>query len=148
MSLSKEQRGGDMGLGRVSVGLEFHKIIDYDRRAMRKALKAGASQVIKEAKRIVSRNAISAPGEVPGVVTGRLRKSIGVVKTGSKGGWIRVGPRTFKDKGVFYPAILFYGSTKRNIAKRGNFMTQALGIKRDTIRSEIRSALKNSLVPR
>lgn len=150
--LNKERfvSGNDMGLGRVEVGLEFHKIIDYDRKAMRKALSSGGAIVTKEARRLVSRNAISLPGENPGLVTGKLRRSIGVIARGSKGGWIKVGPRSFKSLGggFFYPAILFYGSKKRNIDKRNNFMVEALQTKRAYVRGEIRAALKDSLVPR
>lgn len=144
--------GNDMGLGRVEVGLEFHKIIDYDRKAMRKALAGGASEVRKEARRLVSRNAISAPGENPGTASGKLKRSIGVISRGSKGGWVKIGPRSFSKAGLtpglFYPAVLFYGSAKRNIAKRNNFMIEALQNKREFVRSNIRAALKASLVPR
>lgn len=142
--------GNDMGLGRVEVGLEFHKIIDYDRRAMRKALNHGAADIRKEARRLVSRNAISLPGENPGQETGKLKRSIGVISRGSEGGWVKVGPRSFKTQGggFFYPAILFYGSAKRNIGRRNNFMIEALQNKREAVRSVIRAALKDSLVPR
>lgn len=152
--LSKERfvSGNDMGPGRVEVGLEFHKTIDYDRKAMRKALSRGGADVAKEARRLVSRNAISAPGQNPGQVTGKLKKSIGVVTRGSKGGWIKIGPRTFSKAGlgggIFYPAILFFGSSARNIGRRNNFMIEALQKKREAVRSVIRAALKDSLVPR
>ena len=83
----------------------------------------------------------------------------GVVKVGPGGyvhGWIKVGPRRTKEmeakakkaKWAFYPAFLFYGSAKTGLAKRNNFMVDALQNKRDAVRSVIRSALKESLVPR
>lgn len=131
----------------LSVGLEFHKIIDYDRRAMRKALREGGADVRKEARRLLSRRAVSAPGEMPGMETGMLKRAIGVVSRGSKGGWVKVGPRTIKGS-VFYPAFLFYGSPKTGLEKRGNFMSAALQNRRDAVRSRIQAALKDSLVPR
>ena len=148
--------GNDLGLGRISVGLEFHKTIDYDRKAMRAALAVGAKDVIKEARRIVSSRAISAPGGNPGEISGALKRSIGVVTKGSKGGWTKVGPRRTKElerkasktNWAFYPAFLFYGSAKTGLAKRNNFMIDALQNKRDAVKSVIQAALKESLVPR
>lgn len=153
---AKFRTGNDMGLGRIEVGLEFHKTIDYDRKAMRKALAGGGRDVIKEARRIVSNRAISAPGGAPGEITGALKRSIGLVTKGSKGGWIKVGPKRTdemvakakKTKWAFYPAFLFYGSSKTGLAKRSNFMIDALQNKREAVRSVIRAALKDSLVPR
>lgn len=152
--MDRQTTTGSLGGFDLSVGLEFHKIIDYDRRAMRKALREGAAQVRKEARRIVSRRAISLSGDFPGLQTGALKRAIGIVGKGSKGGWIKIGVRKSKEMKDFYPAFLFYGSNivgrGRNgvLTRRGNFMTAALAAKRDTVRSQIRSALQNSLVPR
>jgi hypothetical protein len=132
----------------LSVGLEFHKVIDYDRKALRKALREGAAQVRKEARRIVSRRAISLAGEDPGLRTGALRRAIGIVGKGSKGGWIKIGVRKSKEMTDFYPAFLFYGSPRTGLAKRANFMETALGNKREAVRDQVRAALRNALVPR
>lgn len=146
--MDRESSSGSLGGVEVRVGLEFHKTIDYDRKAMRKALREGAAQVRKEARRIVSRRAISLAGQFPGMQTGTLKRAIGIVSKGSKGGWIKIGVRKSKEMTDFYPAFLFYGSTKTGLAKRGNFMTAALEAKRETVRGNIREALKHSLVPR
>lgn len=139
---------GTQGGIELSVGLAFHKIIDYDRKALRKAMREGAAKVRKEARRIVSRRAISLAGEFPGMQTGTLKRAIGIVGKGSKGGWIKVGVRKTTQMKDFYPAFLFYGSPSTGLAKRANFMETALGNKREEVRSQIRSALQNSLVPR
>ena len=139
--------GNPLGSVGLAVGLDFHKTIDYDRKAMRKALNAGGALLRKEARRIVSRKAVSLPGEAPGVVTGRLMRSIGIVKRGSKGGWVKVGPRTIKGS-VFYPAFLFYGRKKGDLEPRANFMVQALENQAEPVRNQIRAALAQSLVPR
>lgn len=131
----------------VECGLQFHKTIDYDRKAMRRALVKGGAVVRKEARRLLSRRAISKAGEVPGMQTGALRRAVGVIAKGSKGGWVKVGVRSIPGS-IFYPAPLFYGSKKRNIEPRANYMVQALQAKRETVRSDIRAALKDSLVPR
>lgn len=148
--------GNDLGLGRISVGLEFHKTIDYDRKRMRAALTIGGRAVIIEARRIVSRRAISRPGEDPGMVSGTLMRSIRRISTGTKGGWVKVGPtrtkemlaQAAKSKNAFYPAFLFYGSAKTGLEKRNNFMVDALQNKGDSVRTVIQAHLRDSLVPR
>lgn len=116
----------------------------YDKRRTRKALLKGAAEIRKEARRLVARRAVSAPGGVPGMQTGAMRRAIGVVSKGSKGGWVKVGVRSIKG-GVFYPAFLFYGSPKTGLAKRANFMVQALQNKREVARAAIADAFKGSI---
>lgn len=146
--MEKDSSYGSLNGINLRVGLEFHKTIDYDRKAMRKALAKGAAEVRKEARRIISRRAISSAGEFPGLQTGTLKRAVGIVSKGSKGGWIKVGVKKTKEMTDFYPAFLFYGSAKINLARRGNFITAALASKREGVRSQIRAALQNSLVPR
>lgn len=145
--MDKETSLGNLGGVELQVGLEFHKTIDYDRKAMRKALVRGAAEVRKQARRLVSRRSISLAGDFPGSQSGALKRAIGIVSKGSKGGWVKVGVRSIPNS-VFYPAFLFYGSPKTGLEKRANFMTAALDNKREAVRSMIRDALKNSLVPR
>lgn len=145
--MEKQSTAGEDGLLVLKVGLEFHKTIDYDRPAMRRALRRGARHLTQESRRLVSRRAISEPGEIPGMQTGRLKRAIGTVSTGRFGGWIKVGVRTIKGS-EFYPAFLFYGSPKTGLAPRANFVTEALENKRDAVRGEIRAALRDALVPR
>lgn len=131
----------------INVGLTGHKTIDYDRKAMRKALREGGGLVRKEARRLLSRRAISAPGEIPGMQTGALKRAIGIVSRGSKGGWVKIGVRAIKGS-IFYPAFLFYGSPKTGLEKRANFMEMALDNRRTDVKSLIQGALSDSLVPR
>lgn len=143
-----ERSQGEGGGIRLEVGLIGHKTIDYDRRALRRALNEGGARVRKAARRLLARQGVSAPGQFPGLESGRLQKSIGIVSRGTKGGWVRVGPRTFKDGHMFYPAVLYYGSAKRHIAKRANYMTAALQSEAPAIRTLVRAALRDCLVPR
>jgi len=148
--LSKDRfvTGNDISGLRMDVGLQFHKVIDYDRKKMRRALNQGANHVRKEARRLLARRGVvSKAGEIPGQSTGRLVRSIGTITRGTKGGWVKVGPRTIKGS-VFYPAFLFYGSPKTGLAARANFMEIALQNKSELVRNEVRNALKDSLVPR
>jgi hypothetical protein len=152
-SKSRFITGNDISSIRLDVGLTAHKIIDYDRRAMRRALAFGAAAIRKEARLLVSRRAIvSAPGEAPARQSGKLMKSIGTVSKGTGGGWVKVAPRTFSKAGLapglFYPAVLYYGSAKRSIEKRSNYMQTALQNKTENVRGAIQSALRDALVPR
>lgn len=146
--MDREVTTGSIGAAEVQVGLEFHKTIDYDRKLMRRSLVKGAGIVRKEARRLISRRAVSAPGEMPGMETGAMRRAVGIVAKGTKGGWVKVGVRKTAEMQDFYPAFLFYGSAKTGLAKRGNFVVAALDNKRDTVRDQIRGDLKNALVPR
>ena len=129
------------------VGLNFHRAIDYDRRQMRRALVKGAAVVRKEARTLVARRVVSQPGEFPSQLSGAMRRAIGVIGRGTKGGWIKVGVRAIPGS-FYYPAVLFYGSPVRNIAPRANFMTVALANRAEEIRSNVRDALRHALVPR
>lgn len=146
--MSTETTSSSAGGIDLRVGLTGHKTIDYDRKLMRKALNTGGGEVRSAARRLVSRRAISGAGENPGLVTGRLRRSIKIYKRGSKGGWVKVGPTVVPGMDLFYPAILYYGSTVNNIQKRNNYMADALQEKADSIRGHVRGALRDSLKPR
>lgn len=100
--------GKSLGGLEIQVGLDYHKTIDYDRKKMRAALVRGAGTVRKEARRLVNRRTVSKPGESPGRKTGGLWRAIGVVSRGTKGGWVKIGPKTISNR-VFYPAFLFHG---------------------------------------
>lgn len=146
--MESESKSGSMGGVEVNVGLKYHSVIDYDRKQMRRALNKGAAMVRKEARRLISRRAISSPGDFPGMQTGVMRKAIGIIKRGSRGGWIKVGVKKTPEMKQFYPAFLYYGSPKTGLAPRKNFMTYALDSRREDIRTDMRDALIKALVPR
>ncbi|MFW6167580.1 MAG: hypothetical protein ACOC8J_15515 [Ralstonia sp.] len=145
--MTQQSSDGQVAGISLHVGLDFHSTIDYDRKAMRRPLVKGAAVVRKEARTLVSRRVVSQPGEFPGEVTGAMRRAIGVIGRGSKGGWVKVGVRAIPGS-FYYPAVLFYGSPARHIAARGNFMTAALANRGSEIREQVRDALRHALVPR
>jgi len=145
--MTQQSSDGQVAGISLHVGLDFHSTIDYDRKAMRRALVKGAAVVRKEARTLVSRRVVSQPGEFPGEVTGAMRRAIGVIGRGSKGGWVKVGVRAIPGS-FYYPAVLFYGSPARHIAARGSFMTAALANRGSEIREQVRDALRHALVPR
>lgn len=152
---------GEVGGIILNVGLAFHSEIDFNKFPVKRALRNAANDVRKEARRLVSRKAISQAGDFPGSQTGRLKRSIQVISSGDF--WIKVGPMKTKSMKEFYPAFLFYGVTGRSrrrdhrtqpkngswkMAPRANYMTAALANRRSAVRAMIRSALLHSLKPR
>ncbi|APW38973.1 hypothetical protein RD110_18640 [Rhodoferax koreense] len=131
----------------VSVSFAGHTRIDFDKKPIKRTLRQEGAQIRKQARRLLSRRAVSVPGEMPGRQTGALMRSI-KVKVASGGFWAKVAPYKTNEMKKFYPAFLFYGSTKRNFEKRGNYMESALDTRRAAAQSAIRSALQGALKPR
>lgn len=131
----------------VSVGFTGHSRIDFDKKPIKRTLRQEGGQIRKLARRLVSRRAVSAPGEMPGRQSGVLMRSI-KVKVSSGGFWAKVAPYKTNEMKKFYPAFLFHGSAKRNIAKRDNYMESALDSRRSAAQAAILSALQGSLKPR
>lgn len=131
----------------VHATLVGHSKIDFDKRRIRKTLRQEGGKVRTAARRLVARRAVSAPGEMPGRDTGALWRAI-KVKVASGGFWARISPFKTNEMSMFYPAVLHHGSKQRNIAARGNYMTDALEQRRAGAQAAIRSALQSSLKPR
>lgn len=94
----------------LNVRLDGFTRIDFERKKIRKALRAAGRAIQKEARRLVSRRAISNPGEYPGKTSGKLQRSI-QVKLSKSGFLVRVAPYDKSGSmGVFYPALLYYGT--------------------------------------
>ena len=134
----------------VNATIIGHSRIDFDKRPVRKVLRVEARKIQREARRLVSRRAISDAGQNPGLETGTLRRAIDL-RWGSGGWWVKVEPTTARIKlsgKMYYPAVLYYGSTKRGIEPRANYMGTALDKRAAPARAAIRQALEQSLKPR
>jgi len=142
------QQGSQSSANGLHLGVQLD-FTDWalNKKPIRASLVKGAAVVRKEARRIASRRAVSLAGEFPGMQTGALKRAIGIVGKGSKGGWVKVGVRSIPNS-IFYPAFLFYGSPKTNLAKRGNFMEQALDGRREEVRSMIRASFQQAIEAR
>lgn len=132
----------------INATLEGFSRIDFDGKRIRKTMRLLGREVQKEARRLVARRAISGAGDYPGRQTGAMWRAI-KYRVSKPGFLVRIQPDKTEEMGKdFYPAYLNYGSKKRNLAKRRNFMTDALESRRDMARSAIKRALKDALVPR
>lgn len=132
----------------VNVKLDGFSRIDFDKRKIRKTMQVLGRDVQKEARWLVSRRLISGAGEFPGRDTGALWRAI-KYKVSKPGFLVRIQPDKTAEMGPdFYPAFLLYGSKKRDLAARKNYMTTALENRRDVARVALRNALQDSLIPR
>lgn len=147
----------------VNVTITGHSRIDFDKPQIRKAMRQLGAGVRKEARRMVSRRAISGAGEYPGRQTGALMRSI-VARVSKPGFLVRISPTRTEEMGsYFYPASLHYGVTgkpsrkdhraqvkdgKWRIKPRGNYMTDALDNRSEHVRAVLRRVLKDALIPR
>lgn len=93
---------------------------DYDRKVVMSGITKAARGVQKLSKSLLNkRGAPSQPNEYPKRVSGNMWRHVKVHKSTRKDRlWARVEIDSFKDKSVWYPAVLFYGSDKRNIKPR------------------------------
>lgn len=95
----------------------FDKSVDFDRAAIRKAMRSVGQLVRRDAIAYVSRGAVSKPGEYPGKRRGVLARSI-KVKVSRSGFLVRISPQMVDGMKAFYPAFLAYGARRRQGAKR------------------------------
>lgn len=138
----------------VRVDVEDFNNLIFDKRELKRAIKAGGNLVLQEARRLISSRAISSAGGIPGLDSGTMKASI-KTKVGSGGGYVRVMPymtakmrtattsKQYKN-GAFYPAFLFYG-TSRGLKPRKDFMEVALSNKQFEIRGAIMASLQNAI---
>ena len=135
-----------------------HRSIDFDKRKLRKAVRAGARLVRREGRRLAGKKSgsgrryrvwgdmlhrASAPGAPPAKLTGALQRSV-FFRTleGTSGLAMSVGP---SPRRVFYARFLAGGTEKMDARP---FMGEALERHEGPIRNALRDALKSSLVPR
>lgn len=131
----------------LNVKFEGFSKIDFDKKKIRKTMRTLGRDVQKEARRLVARRAISGAGEYPGRQTGRLWRAI-KYRVSKPGFLVKIMPGKTADMKDFYPAFLLYGSKKRDLAPRKNYMTDALDNRRSVARGALRNALMDSLKPR
>lgn len=131
----------------LNVKLAGFSRIDFDKKKIRKTMRLLGRDVQKDARRLVSRRAISGAGEYPGRQTGRLWRAI-KYKVSKPGFLVKVMPAKTAGMKDYYPAFLRYGSKSRDLAPRKNYMTDALDNRRSMARGALSNALRDSLVPR
>lgn len=132
----------------VNVKIDGFSRIDFDTRKVRAGMRFIGRDMQREARKLVSRRAVSKPGEIPGRDSGATQRSIRY-RVSRPGFLVRIAPFKTADMGKdFYPAFLHYGSEKNNLKPRENYMVKALENRADNTRNVLRRALEDALVPR
>lgn len=149
----------------ASVFWEGHSHLDFDRRQIRKAMRAIGADIRKVARKKIARRAVSAAGEAPGKLTGTLQRAI-KARVSKPGLLVSIRPEKTEAMGKdFYPAFLNYGVRRHRSAKaakshkrqpdgpyklapRANYMVEALEERRENARQVLADALQNALIAR
>lgn len=145
MSEAKLRAGGVY----LDVGLSGNfERIDFRRAPVRKAMDRIGRAVRFRSRRLVARRAVSQAGEYPGIDSGEMLKGI-QYKVSKPGFLVIIQPQKTSGMDKFYPAFLHAGAKHRRrggtLAPRGNFMIDAMNMKRDFIQRELHAALVKGL---
>jgi hypothetical protein len=115
--------------------------MDFNRTPVMRVLRAQAKKVAQTSKRLVSAKGPSKDGQYPGRVSGQMRKHIKVHASKKQDKfWTRVQVDSIENS-MFYPAVLNYGSSKRNIKPRQNAITAGGDLHATEIQNAIAEAL-------
>jgi hypothetical protein len=130
----------------VFINTAGHSLVYFEKGRVRAAMRAAGRDVQKEARRLVARRAISAAGENPGRQTGALMRAI-KPRVSKSGFMVKVMPDKTADMRAYYPAFLYYGVPGR-LAKRNNYMAEALDNRRSSVQALLAAAMDGALQPK
>lgn len=137
----------------IHVRLFGFQRIDYDRKPIRKVLRAEGRELRDVARKFVSTRGVSSNGDYPGLRTGLLRRS--VRERVLRGGFAVVveptrkvieAKRGYED--AAYPWILNAGVKNTRLGRRADYVQAGLRRRTDAATESIRAALETALVPR
>jgi hypothetical protein len=115
------------GFFSADVFWEGHSYLDFDKRKIRKAMRAIGADIRKVARKKVARRAVSDAGAAPGKQSGTLQRSIRV-KVSKPGLLVRIAPDKTEAMGThFYPAFLNYG-VRQGSAMKGLAAGEGVGV--------------------
>ena len=102
----------------ASVFWEGHSYLDFDRRQIRKAMRAIGADIRKVARKKIARRAVSSAGEAPGKLTGTLQRAV-KHRVSKSGLLVSIRPEKTAAMGKdFYPAFLNAGVRQGSAMKR------------------------------
>lgn len=102
----------------AAVFWEGHSHLDFDRRQIRKAMRAIGADIRKVARKKVARRAVSEAGKAPGKQTGTLQRAI-KSRVSKSGLLVAIRPEKTEAMGKdFYPAFLNAGVRQGGALKR------------------------------
>ncbi|WP_289077032.1 hypothetical protein [uncultured Parasutterella sp.] len=123
------------------------KFFDFDKKVIKRRLRKVGRIIQKEARRLISRQAVSAPGNFPGTDTGVMSDSVkATVSRSGHSVWIR----PTKTAGIrdFYPAFVIYGHRGPKTDSQNQRSKKRKGKKVAAPRKNFIEAAANNYAPR
>lgn len=123
------------------------KFFDFDKKVIKRGLRNVGRDIRKEARQLISRKAVSAPGDFPGKDTGVMSKSIkATVSRSGHSVWIR--PTKTAGMRDFYPAFVIYGHRGPKTDSQNQRSKKRKGKKAAEPRKNFIEAAANNYAPR
>lgn len=95
----------------LNLRIRFDELLsfsDIDGKELKKTQRKVGREVQKIARKLVSKRAVSKPGELPGMNTGKLRKAISY-RPSRSGFSVGISSRAKGFNGTYYPPFVVYG---------------------------------------
>lgn len=99
--------------------IQFDELLsfsDIDGKKLKKTQRKVGREVQKIARKLVSKRAVSKPGELPGMNTGKLRKAISY-RPSRSGFSVGISSQAKGFNGTYYPPFVLYGHRERDADK-------------------------------
>ncbi|WP_290164524.1 hypothetical protein [uncultured Parasutterella sp.] len=123
------------------------KFVDFDKKVIKRRLRKVGRIIQKEARRLISRQAVSAPGDFPGTDTGVMSDSVkATVSRSGHSVWIR--PTKTAEMRDFYPAFVIYGHRGPKTDSQNQRSKKRKGKKVAEPRKNFIEAAANNYAPR
>lgn len=120
---------------------------DLKRGPVMKGLRQAARIVRQDARSRMGRKSVSQPGQIPGMVTGAMRKAVKVHAAKKKDKfWARVQIDTLKNSKFWYPAPLFFGRRKKPGVGRLEPRRNPIDAAYDSCEAKVADAIERGLV--
>lgn len=122
------------------------KFFDFDKKVIKKGLRRVGADVRKEARKLISKKAVSAPGDFPGKQSGDMARSIKVsVSRSGHSVWVR--PTKTDKMRDFYPAFVVYGHRGPKTDSQSQRSKKRKGQKAAQPRKNFIEAAANAVAP-
>lgn len=113
---------------------------DFSPERMKRTMRVVGQDFRKNARRLIARRAVSAPGAFPGRVTGEMQRATRFKL--SRSGWsVRVAAYPTPAMKEFYPAFLIRGVKSHGLAPRADFIAATYDQRLEWARTAISTSL-------
>ena len=127
----------------VSRGLDVREL---KRSVAMKGLRAATKIVRTDARSLFGRKIVSKPGEIPGMVSGKMRRAVKVHSAKRRDRlWSKVQIDTLPGEKMWYPGALFYGRKDGSLKPRKNAIIVAMNNRAKQLDDIIENAIIDAM---